>query len=155
MPHINEKIDFTAEVFIVYKNKVLLRKHDKYNIWLSVGGHIELDEDPNQAGPREVLQEVGIDAKLYHDNLYPLIKEENYQELIPPQFMNRHRISSTHEHVSLVYFAKANSDKLTLSKTEKSEECRWFTREELDDPKYQIKDHIKMYAKSALEKLVE
>ncbi len=36
MPHIHEKIDFTAEVFIVNSDKVLLRKHDKYKFWLSV-----------------------------------------------------------------------------------------------------------------------
>ncbi len=61
MPHIHEKIDFTVEVFIVYDNKVLLRKHDKYKKWLSIGGHIELDEDPNQAAIREVKEEVGLD----------------------------------------------------------------------------------------------
>ena len=59
MAHIHEKIYFTVEVFVVYGNKVLLRKHDKYGIWLSVGGHIELDEDPNQAALREVREEVG------------------------------------------------------------------------------------------------
>jgi len=53
MSHIHEKIDFTVEVFIVYKNKVLLRMHDKHHRWLSVGGHIELDEDPIQAAMRD------------------------------------------------------------------------------------------------------
>ena len=61
MPHIHNKIDFTVEVFIVYDNKVLLRKHDKYGMWLSVGGHIELDEDSNQAALREVKEEVGLE----------------------------------------------------------------------------------------------
>ena len=64
MPHLHEKIDFTVEVFIVHKNRVLLRLHDKYRIWLSVGGHIELDEDPNQAAIREVKEEVGLDIEL-------------------------------------------------------------------------------------------
>jgi len=54
MPHIHDKIDFTVEVFVVHQKAVLLRRHDKYKIWLSVGGHIELDEDPNQAAIREV-----------------------------------------------------------------------------------------------------
>lgn len=44
MAHIHEKIDFVADVFIVYKDKVFLRMHDKLHVWLSVGGHIELDE---------------------------------------------------------------------------------------------------------------
>ena len=64
MPHIHEKVDFTVEVFIVYKDKVLLRKHDKYGIWLSVGGHIELDEDPVQAALREVKEEVCLNIEL-------------------------------------------------------------------------------------------
>ena len=64
MPHIHEKIDFTVEVFIVHKDKVLLRMHDKYKKWMSVGGHIELHEDPVEAAHREVKEEVGLDIEL-------------------------------------------------------------------------------------------
>lgn len=155
MPYIHDKIDFTAEVFVVYGNKVLLRKHDKYKFWLSVGGHIELDEDSDQAAVREVKEEVGLDAELFHGGSGDLVNMDGYKELIPPQFMNRHRINDSHEHVSLVYFARSNTDKLVLSEKEKSEDCRWFTREELNDPKYGIKDHVKMYALSALDKLTK
>ncbi len=63
MPHIHEKIDFCVEVFIVHKNKVLLRVHDKFKFWLSIGGHIELDEDPIEAAYREVKEEVGFTLK--------------------------------------------------------------------------------------------
>jgi 8-oxo-dGTP pyrophosphatase MutT (NUDIX family) len=153
MPHIYDKIDFTVEIFIVNKDRVLLRKHDKYKLWLSIGGHIELDEDPNEAALREVKEEVGLEVKLYHDDSYALIQNKNYKELIPPQFMNRHRINDKHEHVCLVYFAKSDSDKIVLSETEKSEDCRWFTIDELDYPEYGIEDRIKMYAKKALEVL--
>ena len=153
MPHIHEKIDFTVEVLIVNDHKVLLRKHDKYGIWLSVGGHIELDEDPNEAAVREVQEEVGLKIELYHDKNYPLIKREGYQELVPPEFLNIHRINENHKHITLVYFARANTQKLVLSTTEKSEGCKWFTQEELDDPSHQITDNIKMYARTALEKL--
>ena len=153
MPHIHEKIDFTVEEFIVYNNKALLRKHDKYGIWLGVGGHIELNEDPNQAAVREVKEEVGLDVQLY-DNSANL--EGDYDgELIPPQFMNRHRINDSHEHIALIYFAKTKSDKLVLSETEKSDGCKWFNLNELDNSQYKIKDTIKMYARSALEKLVD
>ncbi len=151
MPHIHEKIDFTVEVFVVHNNKILLRKHDKYKIWLSVGGHIELDEDPNQAAIREVKEEVGLDIRLYSKN--KLLSEESYLELIPPEFMNRHKISETHEHITLVYFAKSDTNKLILSEDEKSDECKWFSEEELDNPEYGLREHIKMYARSALEKL--
>ena len=58
MAHVHEKIDFTVDTFIVFNNKVLLRHHDKYDMWLPVGGHIELGEDPNEAAVREVKEEV-------------------------------------------------------------------------------------------------
>ena len=43
MSHIHEKIDFTAEVLVVFNGKVLLRMHNIYKMWLSVGGHVELE----------------------------------------------------------------------------------------------------------------
>ena len=153
MPHINEKIDFTIEVFVVYNNKVLLRKHDKYKKWLSVGGHIELDENPNQAAIREVKEEIGLDVELFKGDTPLFDLEIGYTELISPMFLNIHRINPTHEHVELVYFATSNTDEIQESKIEKSEECKWFTKEELDDPSYGINEKIIFYAKKALEKL--
>ncbi len=149
MPHIHEKIDFTAEVFIVYNNKVLLRKHDKYKIWLSIGGHIELDEDPNQAAIREVKEEVGLEVELY--NPHPTSFPVSSGELVPPMFLNRHRINETHEHVTLIYFASSTSDRIIESSTEKTDGWKWFTPEELDDPAYEIKEQIRFYAQKALE----
>ena len=101
MPHINEKIDFTVEVFIVYQNQVLLRKHDKHKIWLSVGGHIEQGEDPVQAAYREVKEEVGLDIQL-DDRLLATRETDTTQELIPPFYLNKNRINETHEHVTFV-----------------------------------------------------
>ena len=46
MAHIHEKIDFVSTAFIVHKDKVLLGHHRILNLWLPIGGHIELDEDP-------------------------------------------------------------------------------------------------------------
>ena len=154
MPHIHDHIDFTVEVFVVYKNRVLLRMHDKYKMWLSVGGHIELDEDPNQAAVREVKEEVGLEVVLA-DSRRPFTREESdYHELIPPQFLNRHRVNPTHEHVTLTYFARANTDKTAVPAThEKSDECKWFTREELEENAEGVDETIRCYALRALEEL--
>lgn len=152
MPHIHDKVDFTVEVFVVYKNTVLLRKHDKYKIWLSIGGHIELDEDPNEAAIREVKEEVGMNVKITGKVLH-FDKAENYKELIPPKFLNRHRISDIHEHVTMVYFASTDSNKTIQGDNEVSEELRWFTGEELDDPSYGIRDSVRYYAKEALREI--
>ena len=93
MPHIHEKIDFTVEVFIVHKDRVLLRMHDKFKKWMSVGGHIELDEDPEEAARREVKEEVGLEIelignqRLFHD-------VDHSRELIPPPNTVASRISA-------------------------------------------------------------
>ena len=156
MPHIHEKIDFTVEVFVVYKDRVLLRKHDKYKKWLSVGGHIELDEDPNEAAIREVREEVGLDVVLAQPQL-PATgagQADDYRELIPPKFLNRHRISDTHEHVTLVYFAQAATDHFVIPNNhEKSEDVKWFTKSELEKNDYGISDTIRFYALRALAEL--
>jgi ADP-ribose pyrophosphatase YjhB (NUDIX family) len=152
MPHIHEKIDFTVEVFIVHKDKVLLRKHDKYKIWLSVGGHIELDEDPNQAALREVREEVGLNVKITDGRLFHS-DTGKYKELIAPRFLNRHYINDNHEHVTMIYFAISDTDKIKASDDEKSEESKWFTAKELNDPKYDLKENIRFYASKALEEL--
>lgn len=153
MPHIHEKVDFTVEVFIVYEDKVLLRKHDKYDIWLGVGGHIEPDEDPNEAALREVREEVGLKITLAGAPLPEWTGLQEEKELIPPRFLNRHRINSTHEHVSLVYFAKADTYEVVPGAEDKSDEWRWLTREELEENKYIIKENILFYAKEALKEL--
>jgi len=152
MPHVHEKVDFTVEVFIVYRNTVLLRKHDKYKIWLSVGGHIELDEDPNQAAIREVKEEVGLPISLVGE-IFDSGNDKDFRELLPPKFLNRHRINETHEHVTMVYFATTSTSEIQQGNTEISDEVHWFTVSELDDPKYELRENIRNYAKQALEEL--
>lgn len=152
MSHINEKIDLTVEVFVVHENKVLLRMHDKYGIWLSVGGHVELDEDPNEAALREVREEVGLDVVLDDRRRAPTTSEDGYRELIPPAYMNRHRISPTHEHVTCTYFARSNSATTSNEGREQSSGLRWFKADELttmDD----ILPRIRFYAQEALREL--
>ncbi len=155
MPHIHEKIDFTAEVFIVHRHRVLLRLHDKYKLWLSVGGHIELDEDPTEAAIREVKEEVGLDITLVGEIFQTEPEKAGYKELLPPRFLNRHRINETHEHITFVYFGKSESDNVVVSGDDRSDEWKWFTLQDLDDPLYALQPSIKYYAQQALEKLAE
>lgn len=136
----------------MYKNKVLLRKHDKYKIWLSVGGHIELDEDPNQAALREVQEETGLNVKI-KDSRILKSDTEKYKELISPWFLNRHYVNDNHEHVTMIYFATSDTDEIKPSSDEKSEGLKWFTREELNDLNHGLRENIRFYASKALEEL--
>ncbi len=152
MAHIHEKIDFTAEVFVVHKNKVLLRVHDKLHIWLSVGGHIELDEDPNEAAVREVKEEVGLDVVLWDGNQKFRGEVEGCKELVPPVALNRNRVSPTHEHVTLIYFATSATDKVIVEhEGDRSDEWRWLAKDELGT--LDLRTNIRFYAELALDTL--
>ena len=150
--HIHDAVDMTVEVFVVVGDQVLLRKHEKYGVWLSVGGHQELTEDPNEAAVREVMEEVGLEIQL--DGTADLLNTSaDYTELVCPAFMNRHRINDQHEHVTLVYFATAQTRVLNPpATTEGRAECRWFTAEDLQAAS-EVNEHTKNYAHAALRKL--
>jgi 8-oxo-dGTP pyrophosphatase MutT (NUDIX family) len=146
MSHLHEKVDFTVEVFVVYDGKVLIRKHDKYDMWISVGGHIELDEDPNEAAIREVKEEVGLDITLGGKSFSPS-NSDLFRELIVPFALNRHRISESHEHISLVYWAEATTD-VVISERE-NDEWRWCTKFDIRSWK-ELNEDIRGYALYAL-----
>ena len=151
MSHLHEKIDFTSSVYIVYQNKVLLRMHDKYNIWLPPGGHVELDEDPVQAALREAKEEAGLDVKIWDGEKKFTAGGEDGVELIPPISLHRHFISPTHEHINMAYFGTSTTDVLAPAPGESTDGLKWCTREDLQT--MDLRPDIKFYAELAIEKL--
>jgi len=155
MAHIHEKIDFTVGAAIVYDNKVLLIHHKKLNLWLLVGGHIELDENPEYAILREVKEESGLDIELVGEKPSNLeFGDETGKFLLSPRFMDIHNFSSEHQHIGMVYFAKAKTDKVQFLE-EESTDIKWFSQEELEDPRYNILPRVKFYARKALAELAK
>ncbi|TAJ13104.1 NUDIX domain-containing protein [Patescibacteria group bacterium] len=149
MPHINEHLDFTVEVFVVFDGKVLLRKHDKYGIWLGVGGHIEKDEDPNETALREVKEEIGLDVQLLDTRFYK--GDGEVIQLIAPISVNRHRISDSHEHVSFIYLAKASGNEVVPENS--TDEWKWCTKEDIDNM-FDLQDQVAFYAKKAIDLII-
>ncbi len=151
MPHIHEKIDFCADALIVHENKILLIFHKKHKIWLQIGGHIELDEDPQAALLREIKEECGLDVEIVGKK-EPDITVEGTKFLYPPAFMNIHKINDTHKHIGLFYICKAESDAFVHNK-EEHDDIRWFSKEDLDNPEFKLSESLKFYAKEALDRV--
>src|SRR4029077_9516498 len=94
MAHIHEKIDFTVAIFVVHDGKILLIHHRKLDKWLPLGGHIELDEEPEIAALREAKEESGLDVELLGER--PPTTSPGTRALIAPRFLDIHRINDTH-----------------------------------------------------------
>ena len=130
---------FSATTYIKHDNKVLLHNHKKLKKWLPVGGHIDRDELPQDAAKREVKEETGLDVELIKPK--QLLNITNGQELISPFHTLLHKLNDYHQHIDMVFFAKALNNNITHKEGE-SKELKWFTKEEINN-KEDLTDDVK------------
>jgi 8-oxo-dGTP pyrophosphatase MutT (NUDIX family) len=158
MAHIHEKIDFTVAIFVVHGGKVLLIHHRQLNHWLPLGGHIELDEDPEQAALREGKEESGLDVELLGER--PPTTGPGTRALITPRFLDIHNITATHEHIGLIYWARPKDPgpksgtgvKLALA-VEEHHDIRWCSAADLDTLQPPMSDAVKWYCRAAIREI--
>jgi 8-oxo-dGTP pyrophosphatase MutT (NUDIX family) len=150
MAHIHEKIDFTVAIFVVHNGKILLIHHRKLNKWLPLGGHIELDEDPEIAALREAKEESGLDVELLGER--PPTTEAGTRALIAPRFLDIHRINDTHEHIGMIYWARPKNGSLTLADAE-HQDIRWCSANDLDALQPVMSNAVKWYCRKAIEEI--
>lgn len=147
MPHIHHLYDFTITAFITYQDKVLFVHHPRYGKWIAPGGHIELNEDPEQALIREIEEETGLKTEIISTK--PSIPGSSRKLLPTPEFMDVHEANAPHQHISFVYFAKALSDSFVLSDEHLA--MKWFSQDDLASIEYNLDPVDVFYAKKALE----
>jgi 8-oxo-dGTP pyrophosphatase MutT (NUDIX family) len=150
MAHIHEKIDFTVAIFVVRDGKVLLIHHRNLNKWLPLGGHIELDEDPEVAALREAKEESGLDVELLGER--PPTTEPGTRALIAPRFLDIHKITETHQHIGMIYWARPRNGTLQLS-TSEHHDIRWCSAADLDGLQPPMSEAVKWYCRSALKEV--
>ncbi|MFZ2640860.1 MAG: NUDIX domain-containing protein [Verrucomicrobiia bacterium] len=150
MAHIHEKMDFTVAIFVVHGRKLLLVHHRNLDRWLPLGGHIELDEDPEAAALREAKEESGLDVELLGSR--PPTTEKGSRALIAPRFLDIHRINDTHEHVGMLYWARPRNGQLKLAAAE-HHDIRWCSTTDLDTLQPPMSGAVKWYCRKALEEI--
>lgn len=151
MPHIHKDIDFTVSAAIVHDGKVLLVDHPRYGYWLLPGGHVELDEDTDQALLREIAEETGLqlkDIEVLAER--PEIGSDNEaKSLWRPQWMNIHKAGEHHRHIGLWYLVRAKSGQVRLDEKE-HKAVKWFSAEGISNPSLRTPSHDRHYALEAI-----
>ena len=152
MAHIHDHIDFTVAIFVVHEGKILLIHHRNLDKWLPLGGHIEPDEDPEAAALREAREESGLEVALVGER--PPTTEPGTRALVAPRFLDIHRITDTHEHIGMIYWARPKGGRLSLAPAE-HHEIRWCSNGELDGLQPPMSHAVKWYCRKALEELAD
>jgi 8-oxo-dGTP pyrophosphatase MutT (NUDIX family) len=152
MAHLHYHIDFTVAIFVVREAKILLIHHRNLDKWLPLGGHIDLNEDPEAAALREAKEESGLEVELVGER--PPTTEPGTRALLAPRFMDIHRITDTHQHVGMIYWARPKGGTLSLAPAE-HHDIRWCASSELDQLQPPMSRAVKWYCRKALEELAD
>jgi 8-oxo-dGTP pyrophosphatase MutT (NUDIX family) len=127
-------------VFNLNNRKFLLVNHKKLGKWLQPGGHIEPNEDPEEAAIREVFEETGFNVELAGTRL------PRKSDFITPLGIQRNEVKAGHIHIDFIYAATVKSGKKTLNSAE-SNGIKWFSLEEIEDPSFNTFDDLRFWCK--------
>lgn len=106
-------------LFDTEAQKILLIKHRKSGLWLPSGGHVEIDEDPQDTVKRELKEELGISARFIMDSPLFITVTQTINEAV------------AHTDVSLWYVLKGDLGKILNYDKREIEEYKWFSFEEV------------------------
>ncbi|MEN6316520.1 MAG: NUDIX domain-containing protein [Clostridiaceae bacterium] len=124
---------FTVSIYIVHKDKVLLHLHKKAKKMLPLGGHVEVNELPEEACIREAQEESGLKINLYNrinNQLKDTCELVGEKLLINPMYTICGEVSPEHYHVDFVYYATAQSFD-TIPGDGESNSLKWYNKEDL------------------------
>ncbi len=150
MAHIHEQIDFTVVIYVVHKDRVLLINHRELSRWLPIGGHVQLNEETDQALKRKINEECGLNVTIAGTK--PDWSEADAYSLYTPAYMNIHKIDDQHRHIALVYFGRSDSDAVKEDPGEYSA-YEWLTLPDLEAKKSDLRADVYFYAVEALQRL--
>jgi len=127
------KTDLTVAGYLINKGKVLLIHHRKLDLWLPVGGHIESDENPDEALVREFKEETGIEIEVLDKSDLPIAGEVKFN-LATPFYVNVHSVRD-HDHIGFYYVCKVLSLNNLKINEEELKDLEWFEPEDLEQEK--------------------
>lgn len=119
---------FTSTCYITDGEKFLLLFHPKHKKWLPPGGHLEVNETPEEAAIREVREETGLEIEfICEENIW--IDRPNAVSIIRPYCCLLESIPAygdqpAHQHIDCIFVARPIGGALI--------DGTWFSLEEID-----------------------
>ncbi len=129
---------FTATVYIIDGDRVLLIFHRKLKKWLPAGGHLDTNESPPEGARREAREETGLEiAFIKQENVW--IDHWNAKSFERPYMclieeIPAHGTIAAHQHLDFIYLATPNGG-TEIENLDETEGMRWFSLAEIESLK--------------------
>lgn len=98
---------FTATIYLVNRGETLLHEHERLDMWLPPGGHVDRDELPHESALREAREETGLGVHLLQSPTGPrsaTARPIPQPETILLEDINVHDGNVGHQHIDFIYF---------------------------------------------------
>jgi 8-oxo-dGTP pyrophosphatase MutT (NUDIX family) len=129
---------FVATVYVVHDGATALHFHDKLEMWLPPGGHVDRDELPHEAAVREVREELGMAVDLRAPT--GELESETVRSIPEPQHFLLEDINVTddgevgHQHVDFIFYGAAEHREIDpAAGGQPADDWEWLTPADLAD----------------------
>ena len=146
---------FVATVYVVHDGATLLHRHDRLEMWLPPGGHVERDELPHEAAIREAREETGLDVTLvagdreFDTGTVRSLPEPAHLLL---EDIDVHDGAVGHQHVDFVFYGEAGDRRLSPDDDEAPASAwEWFTPADLADRPDRFEPDVVEISRRAIE----
>jgi 8-oxo-dGTP pyrophosphatase MutT (NUDIX family) len=147
---------FVATVYVVHDGATALHEHDRLDMWLPPGGHLDRDELPHDAAEREAEEELGLPVDLVAPN--GDLCSDTAESLPRPQHFLLEDIdvrpdgSVAHQHVDFVYYGAVPSREIDPEPGEQpAADWSWLTPAALRDMESELAADVLAAGQRAIE----
>jgi len=146
---------FVATLYVVVDGATVLHAHEKLDMWLPPGGHVDRDELPHLTALRETREETGLDVDLVGPD--GALSSPTARELPRPRNVLLEDInvcdgSVGHQHVDFVYYGRADTREIDPGPGEQpAEDWQWFDRDDLAAARDRLPEDVIENGRRAIE----